>query len=546
MTPTARTADLVPLPDRLRYMQLARTAALAVIVVAMLAAPEVLGADWRELLPGTAAWAALAVLGHLGFGIRRLQRGVFDVLLLADGVFLAWLVYSTGFLLSPLHSLVLLHVVAVVLLASYRTGIKIALWHSLLVFVTHYAVEADRLPNSAQVAATLNALPGTALERAGAFATAIMLVGLAVAMFSAVNERELRRRKIDAEALAMMTGSLEAASGSLSIGEILLASSASTFGFPRSAVFAAPEDSLRLLAARGGQSPRSATEGPGPSSVVRRAQDSRETLLVRTLHAEDDSWLLELLPQARHVVVVPLTAEGRAIGALVVVGKQSARAGSRIERRVVSMLEQFAAHAALALTNAWLLEKVQRAAATDGLTGLANRGTFDTALAQEVSRAQRSGKPLSLVLLDIDHFKRLNDEHGHQAGDEVLRLVGARLKGECRDFDTAARYGGEEFAVVLPGCDGEGAVGIASRLRNAMASGSLALPITASAGVACYPGDGFDADSLVAAADAALYAAKGAGRNQTVRRGQPQGFISVPRPAPAPDEVLRLLRAPQD
>ena len=98
------------------------------------------------------------------------------------------------------------------------------------------------------------------------------------------------------------------------------------------------------------------------------------------------------------------------------------------------------------------LEQVQRLAATDGLTKIANRRTFETTLEREVARAARSAEHLSLVLLDIDHFKRLNDAHGHQAGDEVLRNVAAALSCACRDFDTAARYGGEEFAVVLPGC----------------------------------------------------------------------------------------------
>ena len=108
-------------------------------------------------------------------------------------------------------------------------------------------------------------------------------------------------------------------------------------------------------------------------------------------------------------------------------------------------------------------EQVQRLAATDGLTKIANRRTFESTLEREVARATRSAEHLSLVMIDIDHFKRLNDEHGHQAGDEVLRNVAAALSCECRDFDTAARYGGEEFAVVLPGCGPDEARLIAER-----------------------------------------------------------------------------------
>ena len=119
---------------------------------------------------------------------------------------------------------------------------------------------------------------------------------------------------------------------------------------------------------------------------------------------------------------------------------------------------------------------MQRLAATDGLTKIANRRTFEATLEREVARATRSAEHLSLVMVDIDHFKALNDMHGHQAGDEVLRNVAAALAIECRDFDTPARYGGEEFAVVLPGCGPEEARGIAERLRQAVAGAPAVVP----------------------------------------------------------------------
>ena len=143
--------------------------------------------------------------------------------------------------------------------------------------------------------------------------------------------------------------------------------------------------------------------------------------------------------------------------------------GAKIERRVVTGLERSASYAALALRNAWLLEQVQRLAATDGLTKIANRRTFESTLEREVARATRSAEHLSLVMVDLDYFKALNDTHGHQAGDEVLRNVAAALSCECRDFDTAARYGGEEFVVILPGCNADEAFVIAERLRAAVA-----------------------------------------------------------------------------
>ena len=111
------------------------------------------------------------------------------------------------------------------------------------------------------------------------------------------------------------------------------------------------------------------------------------------------------------------------------------------------MLERYASHAALAMMNASLLEKVQRMASTDGLTMIANRRTFDESLQREINRVSRGGEPLSLIMLDLDRFKVLNDTYGHQKGDDVLHKVARVLEDECRDFDTVARYGGEEFGI---------------------------------------------------------------------------------------------------
>jgi two-component system cell cycle response regulator len=236
------------------------------------------------------------------------------------------------------------------------------------------------------------------------------------------------------------------------------------------------------------------------------------TQLTASLHATRDAALARALPDGRNLVVVPLSAGKRALGVLVL--EHPMRAGSRIERRVVSMLERLAAHAALALRNAWLLEEIQHLAATDALTGLANRATFQITLGQELARARRAGGDVSLVLLDIDHFKALNDTHGHLAGDEVLRGVSAALDECCRAFDTPARYGGEEFAVVLPQTDAEEALAVAERLREAIAGARVEPGVTVSVGVATFPLHGDDPDDLVKAADDALYASKRAGRDR--------------------------------
>jgi diguanylate cyclase (GGDEF)-like protein len=121
---------------------------------------------------------------------------------------------------------------------------------------------------------------------------------------------------------------------------------------------------------------------------------------------------------------------------------------------------------------------------------------------------------MSLIMVDIDHFKKLNDTHGHQRGDDVLRAVAAALTSECREFDTACRYGGEEFAIVLPRCDAPKGLLMAERFRRVVARCASELSVTASAGVATFPHHARDAGTLVRAADEALYVSKRSGRNR--------------------------------
>jgi two-component system, cell cycle response regulator len=163
-------------------------------------------------------------------------------------------------------------------------------------------------------------------------------------------------------------------------------------------------------------------------------------------------------------------------------------------------------------------ELLAKLALTDPLTGLPNRRAFEESLSREVALAIRHVRPLSLLLLDLDHFKRVNDTFGHPAGDEVLASLGLLLGRQGRRGDVVARIGGEEFAVVLPETGKEQAAATAERIRIAVSSSPLGarakVPVTVSIGVASLPQPCGDLETLVSTADAALYAAKSAGRDR--------------------------------
>ena len=164
-------------------------------------------------------------------------------------------------------------------------------------------------------------------------------------------------------------------------------------------------------------------------------------------------------------------------------------------------------------------EALREQATHDGLTGLLNRNSILEALDDEISRAARSLQPVSVIMVDLDRFKLVNDTHGHLTGDAVLREAARRLKSSARRYDSVGRYGGEEFLIVLPGCDDAGAAAQAERMREALGgtpilTTSQPLAVTASMGVSCS--SSCPPETLVRQADDALYAAKAGGRNRVV------------------------------
>jgi diguanylate cyclase (GGDEF)-like protein len=498
-----RTTELVPLDERLLYLRVLRAVIAAATVLDATLLPHLLRRPFLTVAATALGYLFVCLLAEAAWRLMH-RRGLwlFGGLLMVDGVYLAWATYLTGGSIGPLRYLILVHLGAVTLLASYRTGVKLALWHSLLQLCVFYAGRAHILNGASS---------SDDWWRMVAFIVALWTLTLTIASLAAVNERELRRRRYELEQLAGMGRSLEEAHDALGVGDVLLDTLADTFQFRRMALFEVVDDAPRLLTCRNLLDAVVADFRAGPGSVLTTAAQDRQTLLVTEMDPEVDPWLTAIMPDARNIAVVPLTADA-VVGVLV--AETGRKPGSRIERRVVATTERFAGHTALAMRNANLLERMQQMAVTDGLTQLANRRSFDRSLDRELQRAMRTDGRLSVVLLDIDHFKRLNDTHGHVVGDTVLRDVATAL-AECgREYDTIARYGGEEFAAVLPGCSAALAVQVAERLRRAVEESGTQVTVTASCGVATYPYDGADVESLLSAADRALYAAKHAGRNR--------------------------------
>jgi len=225
----------------------------------------------------------------------------------------------------------------------------------------------------------------------------------------------------------------------------------------------------------------------------------------------DEGW-----GRAESLLALPLKARRQTLGALVLTGRRGAFDASAL--RVLGILADQGA-AALFSWRQMELEKEQ--AVRDGLTDLYNRREFNKLLQKTLANADRQGGGFALLMFDIDHFKKLNDTYGHPAGDAAIRNTAQVLERHLRQGDHAARYGGEEFAAILPGANEAGALQLAERVREAIASSRVVfegarLNVTVSLGVAVWPADGSDQEGLLAAADRALYAAKQAGRNRVV------------------------------
>lgn len=294
------------------------------------------------------------------------------------------------------------------------------------------------------------------------------------------------------------------------------------FRFDHVTVLLLEGDSLSVRAFEGRLTPSLAMGAqlpPGDGLTARALSTGRSVL------ENDVSRVEGYVPgflETRSEMCVPLIFLGEKLGVIALDSAQK----DAFENDDIQPLESVADICAGAIQNANYFERVKQLAYIDGLTGIHNRRYFEMRIGEELERASRFQGRMAVIMIDIDHFKKLNDEFGHLLGDEVLRGVAVILKQQLRKVDLVCRYGGEEFAIVLPETTGENALTAAEKLRRQIEVHpfpGVPRAVTISCGVADYPVQGASREAVMAAADSALFSAKRTGRNKVVAAGMPAG-----------------------
>ena len=454
------------------------------------------------------AQVALAVATHAmaARGGAWVGRAIW-IGMITDITAISALVSLTGGSNGPLVFLYTVSALAAGILLSSRAGLR-------AIVLSSVAIMTMDLTTHPRVLGTTTFFP-----RGLAAIAALWIIGGAGTMFSIYNERELKRRNAELAMIRRVTLDIE---DSLTLDEIfadLCRGVVEGFRFDAAAVLLWDGEMMRCAASKG---------ATGSSDIrielrgrIANALRMKGAIVTSREEATSDAALIPLFG-ARGYLAMPIADDGLLI---VTRNGRKGRPGTLRENEIEA-LDRLAHHARLAIANARLHAHMSEMAITDPLTGLANHGEMQARLAFECGRLQRyatlraAGHHLSVILLDIDHFKKFNDRFGHQAGDAVIKGVAAALKGATRSFDIAARYGGEEFAVILPETTEEAAREVAERIRRSVAmypfanEGGRAVRVTVSVGIATAPESGSTPAELIKQADAALYHSKEEGRNR--------------------------------
>jgi diguanylate cyclase (GGDEF)-like protein len=216
----------------------------------------------------------------------------------------------------------------------------------------------------------------------------------------------------------------------------------------------------------------------------------------------------------KNCIIVPLLCQDKVVGVLNLSDKAGEEGFTREDITLVELVGQLVG---ASIGNISLFDRIQHQARTDGLTGLANHRTFYEVLERELWRSRRYGEKISLIMVDVDNLKQINDQHGHRAGDKVLKEISKRIQESIRQIDTAARYGGDEFAIILPNTSLTDAIVVAERMVSVVAGSPVVcrkdeIPISISVGLGQYDADDTP-DDITSRSDKALYSAKQAGKN---------------------------------
>ena len=352
---------------------------------------------------------------------------------------------------------------------------------------------------------------GSKLRRAGDIS--LTTPGLDLAARLRVFQRALRSRVERREALIDLLRAVNATVEPEKIAEMLVERAATWIPAPCWAVLSSDfSGQLTMLAERGLQPEM----GPSVQAIGAWVIQRGEEFVTADLREDD-----RLKDQAvvATVVAFPLSCRGRRVGAIIGLDRAPSSRRPQLAPAVLRAVRVLLEPASVALDNALLLKRAEALSVTDDLTRLYNSRYLNLVLRRETKRASRSGRPLSLLFIDLDGFKSINDTHGHLFGSRALVEAAAVIRSSARETDVVARFGGDEFALVLPDTGGEGAYAVGERIRERIAAftflvgDGLDIHLTASLGVATLPDAAASVEELVQAADMAMYHVKESGKN---------------------------------